>query len=364
MIWDLPVRLFHWGLVLSVLTAAVTGFLAPEWWLDVHVWAGYAIAFLVAFRIVWGFAGTRFARFSSFVFSPRKTMEHARLSLSGKAGHHAGHNPLGALMVFALLFVLAGLTISGMLVLGGQEKLGPLAGFTSFATGSAVLEFHEVLAFALLAMIVAHVAGVIWESRIGGENLVRAMVTGRKQRGPVVPERHFARPVIFRALAIAVFLVGAGYSATVYTGQFPPLGIAQVQTSRIYASECGDCHFAFPPGLLPRSSWQKILASLDDHFGEDASLDAESVSAIGLWLSENAAETQDSEAANNLRKISLKDPMRITATPYWQKRHGDVEAAVFQQKNIGSKSNCIACHGDAESGRFDDHMISIPHPSR
>src|SRR5258706_99436 len=97
-VWDLPVRLFHWLLVASIAGASVTGWLLPVTWLQIHLIAGTAIGCLVLWRIVWGFTGTRYSRFRSFVFSPTATVSHVEDLLEGRAQREAGHNPLGALM--------------------------------------------------------------------------------------------------------------------------------------------------------------------------------------------------------------------------------------------------------------------------
>jgi hypothetical protein len=102
------------------------------------------------------------------------------------------------------------------------------------------------------------------------------------------------------------------------------------------------------------------VSDLADHFGEDASLDSATRDRIGGWLAANAAERWDTEAANNFRHVSADEPLRITATNYWKRRHGDIPDTVFASRPVGSKVNCIACHRDARSGRFDDQSIAIP----
>ncbi len=102
------------------------------------------------------------------------------------------------------------------------------------------------------------------------------------------------------------------------------------------------------------------MTGLADHFGEDASLDKQTTADIAAFLTAFASERWDTEAANNLRQVSAADPMRITATPYWVSRHEGIPRDVFSQKAVGSKGNCIACHKDASSGRFDDQKIEPP----
>ncbi len=358
-VWDIALRLFHWSLVLLVAMAAITGFLAAEQWLDLHVAAGIGIGVLLIFRVIWGFAGSYYARFSSFFFTPGKVAEHLRETLKGKAGRYIGHNPIGALMVFALLGVLAALSISGFIVLGGQENQGALAAFVNYQSGKTARNIHEILAFLLLAMIGAHLAGVIMESILSRENLVRAMITGRKQV-KVVERVDDESRIIRRAPLILALIVLIAAPLYQLMANYPASGFVPMKANAAWASECGDCHIAYHPSLLPRSSWRQIMAGLEDHFGEDASLDEDTKAEITAFLNEYASERWDSEAANELRKTDTQKPLWITASPYWKQRHGDLEAEIFKRKTIGSKGNCLACHKDAASGRFNDEEISIP----
>ncbi len=359
-VWDLPVRLFHWSLALTVGVAAITGFLAPEWWLDVHVWSGYIIGLLVVFRIIWGFGGSKYARFSSFWFSFSEILAHLRNALRRRPSHYSGHNPAGALMVFALLAVLAAITISGMIVLGGQENQGLLAGFVSYNFGEAAEELHEFLAILLLFMIGAHLLGVFIESRLGRENLVRAMITGYKSGAAAGKPSSPVSPSILRAMIIIAIIVFSGGASSWALSSVPPSGVITLPVNADYASECGDCHNAFHPSLLPAASWQRLMSTLPDHFGEDASLDEETGRNLAAYLKTYASEHWDTEAANNFRHVAAKAPLSITATPYWKRRHADIAKPIFKRKAIASKSNCAACHKDAASGRFDDQMITIP----
>jgi len=174
--WDPLVRVFHWSLVFFFLLAFAT----EDDWMNLHVWAGYAVAMLVGFRLLWGVIGTRTARFLTFVKSPQAAMRHLGAMLSGKAPHYLGHNPVAAMMVVALLGSISLVTFSG-LVLIAAEGQGPLTG-TIFAgiDGDAMEEVHEFFANFTLLLVFAHVAGVVVSSLLEGENLVKAMINGRK----------------------------------------------------------------------------------------------------------------------------------------------------------------------------------------
>ena len=370
LIWDLPIRLFHWLLVGSVATAAITGFLAPEWWLDVHYWAGSVIGFLIVFRLIWGFIGSQYARFTSFIFSVPETTAHIQAVRQRKPSHYAGHNPAGALMVFALLGVLGILTLSGLLILGGQEKIGPLAGIVSFTIGAGSVELHELFAFGLLALIFGHLAGVLMETVISKENLVRAMISGRKMLSkapgsspaPSLRAPASMRLATVRAGILASVLLLAGGTGSWALMRVLPRSLAQVPANTTYANECGDCHHAYNPSLLPASSWRAVMNNLDNHFGEDASLEPQLVQDLSAYLTGYSADKWDSEAAHNLRHVAPKDPDRITSTPYWKRRHAALPKAVWVQPNVNSKGNCSACHGDALAGTFADEAIKIPSP--
>src|SRR6185503_1245273 len=173
-------RAFHWSLVVAVSIAAFTGFVTSVTSLEAHLIAGAAIACLIVSRIVWGALGSTHARFADFAFGPRAVLAHVRGLITSSAGRHLGHNPLGAIMVFTLLLVLATIVGTGIVALGGMFKQGPLAAFVSFATGRWWLGVHNALAVLSLTMIAMHVAGVAFESRRGRENLIGAMITGLK----------------------------------------------------------------------------------------------------------------------------------------------------------------------------------------
>ena len=175
--WDPLVRVFHWSLVFFFLLAFVT----EDDWMNLHVWAGYAASMLIGFRLLWGLIGTRNARFLTFVKSPVVVKRHLRDMLSLKPPHYLGHNPVAAVMVVALLVSITLVAFSGM-VLIASEGQGPLAG-TLFAglNGEAMEDIHEFFANFTLLLVFAHVAGVVVSSFMEGENLVRAMITGRKK---------------------------------------------------------------------------------------------------------------------------------------------------------------------------------------
>ena len=213
-VWDLPTRLYHWLQAVLVASALATGFLAPEWWMGVHVWLGYGVAGLVVFRLIWGVLGSEYSRFTSFIFAPRQIWEHVRGVIGGHPSHFIGHNPLGAVMVFAMISAIAGIGVSGFVALGGAENQGPLAGFVGFTVGDGAVQVHLILAIALMVMIALHVAGVLAQSWLGRESLISAMITGRKHlpTGALSPNpppaRRRAAAAAMVCATIAIILTG------------------------------------------------------------------------------------------------------------------------------------------------------------
>jgi cytochrome b len=169
LVWDLPVRVFHWLMVLSFAGAYLTA--ESERWRLVHVTLGYTMVGLVGFRLVWGMVGSRYARFSNFVRGPAAIARYLRSLVSSRPEHHIGHNPAGALAILALLGLTVAIGISGWSV---YNDIG----------GGWSEEFHEVAANIMLAVIGVHIAGVLLSSWLHRENLAGSMITGRK------PGRH------------------------------------------------------------------------------------------------------------------------------------------------------------------------------
>ena len=359
-VWDRGVRAFHWLLAAAVAGGAYTGFFDKRLALRLHLILGVAVMVLVAFRLVWGFLGGSYARFASFVPSPRALIEHLRRLGDPHPARHLGHNPLGALMVLGLLCVLAAIAATGTVALGGFLKQGPLAPFTSFATGQLLLQVHKALAILLVAMVVAHLAGVAFESWRQHENLVGAMLTGRKRVLPPAEQAAPVRPHPRAAAAVLAATVAAGGAGVALLAARPGLGVPPARLDPTYVADCGACHMAYPPELLPAPSWSAIMADLSHHFGEDASLGPRDTAAIAAWLRANAATRWDTLPAHLFRTVDPAKPTLITATPAWRRLHRAIPAAVFRQQPVVSAANCGACHRDAASGRFAPQQIVLP----
>jgi cytochrome b len=216
-VWDPIVRLGHWTLVIAFFTAYFT----EDDFLTQHVYAGYVVGVVVCVRLLWGFAGTKYARFSDFVRSPAVTRQYLADLMTNRAKRFLGHNPAGGAMIVALLLGISGTVISGLMLYAIEEGEGPLAAWVADASvpsGAPTLisrafadddddddddygerdagdehddeaaeefweEIHEFFANLTLLLVGLHVAGVLFSSYAHKENLIKAMITGRKRSG-------------------------------------------------------------------------------------------------------------------------------------------------------------------------------------
>ena len=212
-VWDSLVRIGHWSLVVLFFVAYFT----EDDLLTLHTWAGYGVGIYVLIRVIWGFVGPKYARFSDFAYGPVTAVRYLKQLIRSNSKRYIGHSPAGGLMVFALLISLAATTVSGIALLAVEENAGPLApwlGRTALLEqnipdhdlfiasaiasedeeelyeehrdkdevgGDALEEIHEFFSSLTLFLVIGHIAGVVLVSAAHRENLVRAMITGRKR---------------------------------------------------------------------------------------------------------------------------------------------------------------------------------------
>lgn len=205
-LWDLPLRIFHWSLLAAVATAITTGILGGEW-MPVHGQAGLTIVGLLAFRVLWGFVGSTHARFGSFLPTPGKVLSHVRGQWQG-----VGHNPLGALSVLALLGLLSAQVATGLVGNDDIAFTGPLASLVDEDLSYTLTGLHHQLSTALYVLLGLHVAAIAFYGRIKKHDLLKPMITGRKVVSDQIPAPRRARPIAF--IAALVISLGVVYLAS------------------------------------------------------------------------------------------------------------------------------------------------------
>jgi cytochrome b len=354
-IWDAPTRVFHWTLA---------GCVAGDWftrdarYLDIHECFGYAIGVLVAFRLLWGFVGTHWARFASFSYTPLAAWRYLGALARGRQGHYLGHNPAGSWSIYALLTLAALEVVTGVVTLGAEKRQGMLAGCFGYRVGDLAHGAHQWLAYAMLAVVGVHILGVLVGCLADRQNLVASMLSGAKRAelaiAPVQAKRGIAITLAL-ALALGAFGYFRAYPAGggVRRDRLPALA-----RDAVWKKECSDCHLPYHPSLLPARSWSRMFAEQQSHFGEDLGLSGQTLRHLQAYAEHNAAEALASPLAWKMATTigATAAPLRISATPYWVERHARLDEAIWKRVH---RSDCAKCHRDAEAGRFAPGAIDI-----
>ena len=204
-IWDLPTRIFHWLLAACVIALVITGSVGGNW-MNWHLRLGYAVLTLLLFRLVWGFVGGHWSRFSSFMYAPFSLL--AYLKGQARPEHLAGHTPLGALSVFALLLILGAQVGTGLLSDDEISVFGPLVRFVSGDTVALATGYHKnVGKFIVFALVALHVLAIVYYHLVRKQRLVPPMIVGDKHlASPVTASRDTAGT---RLLALMILIVCA-----------------------------------------------------------------------------------------------------------------------------------------------------------
>jgi len=234
----------------------------------------------------------------------------------------------------------------------------------SFDVGAASKELHEGLAGFMLLVVFVHISGVIVESFLHKENLIWSMIVGTKDVGK---EHGVARHGIIGVVILTIVFTTAayyfrGYALETEEAPFRPYIGDPLADNETWRTECGDCHMAFHPSLLPARSWQRLMEEQSDHFGDDLALDSDVAAEVTDFLMKNSSDLGETEAANKMSRSIPQDqaPISITGTRYWKKKHEEIGDEYWKSKKVGSKTNCAACHLDAKEGWFEDSNMRLP----
>ncbi len=363
-VWPIGTRIIHWMMALSFTAAFITSFY--EHMLHDHVAFGFIFLTIIIYRIIWGLIGPEYAKFKTFKLKPSQLKHYFVEKIQNRWRKiPAGHNPASSWFTVWALGVGTVIVISGLLLYGIQEGKGLFRDLNSdYSDYMFVLDMiHKYASYLFAAWVVIHITGVMVEQFWHKTSMVFAMVTGYKRtEGEDTKVKPFLSFFSYVMIVIAIgtyfFIVSSNYNFLTlqkYTN------IDYEEIDPVFYNECGDCHKVYPPYMLPKRSWEKIMGSLDNHRGEkitEANITKSQQASILEFLTQNAAETSKREAAVKVMdSLGERRPKNITKTPYWRETHKDIPKSVYKQKKIKDKSNCIACHKDFDQGNMDDMNI-------
>jgi len=363
-VWPIGTRIIHWMMALSFTAAFITSFY--EHLLHDHVAFGFIFLTIIIYRIIWGLIGPEYAKFKTFKLKPSQLKYYFVEKIQNRWRKiPAGHNPASSWFTVWALGVGTIIVISGLLLYGIQEGKGLFRDLNSqYSDYMFILDMiHKYASYLFAAWVVIHITGVMIEQFWHKTGMVFAMISGYKRTEgkdtkvkPLLS--FFSYIMIIIAIGTYFFIVSSNYNFLTlqkYTN------IDYEEMNPVFYNECGDCHKVYPPYILPKRSWEKIMLGLENHRGEkitDENITKSQQASILEFLTQNAAETSKREAAVKImHSLGERRPKAITKTPYWRETHKDIPKSVYKQKKIKDKSNCIACHKDFEHGNLDDMNI-------
>lgn len=363
-VWPFVNRFSH---ILLILCFGLSYILSDfEKLLPYHVAFGLGVGVLLLFRALWGFVGPKYSQFKDFNFNLQDLKEYL-LSPFSKKKEHVGHNPASSFAIVAMIIMSILTVLSGLLAYGIGENHGILSFLHTeyFSDMKIFKEIHAVFANVFVGIVVVHICGALIDKFIKKGDAIDSMIHGYKQ----TQEEAGIRLNFMQYLFGFIWIVGSLYALYYFIFVKDNIFVANANVPQNYAAlnqdfakECGSCHLAFPPFLLPQASWKMMMQDLEHHFGDDASLDATTNKSITTFLTENSAEHSTHQAALGiLHSLEHKSGViAITKTPFWERKHRHIKEGVFASNEVKSKANCQACHANIEKGLIENDMISIP----
>lgn len=354
-IWTAVNRFLHYFLILtfalSYLSADIDALFI------VHIICGVLFGAGVILRVIWGFIGTKYSRFWDFNY--RGILEYLT-SILGEKRHYVGHNPASSVAII-LIFVLGFLVVlSGLLQYGAEQNSGIFA--PSFFTYSHFYmgdDLHEFFANCLLFIVMIHICGSLIDKFWNKGDAIHSMINGykRTQKDESV-SLNFIQKVIFSFFLLFLFVLFLYllYPKNILLRPSAQDFFTQDSTKTAfeeYKQECGSCHIAYAPFLLPKSAWDSMMSDLENHFGDDASLEEETHARIAVFLEKYANDVLDTKFTQQKES----EEIAISQTPYWEVAHRKLNPKIFKTEAIKSKANCQTCHKDAESGIFAKNAV-------
>lgn len=366
-VWPLCTRIIHWIIAISFFSSLYTS-LHPHLFMW-HLAFGYVFGFVLGFRMIWGFIGPSYATFKTFKLHFEALKSYFREKINNRwRTIYAGHN--AASSWFTLLVIGFGLiiVISGILVQGVQEGSGFFAFLNPsyFHLSPLLFLVHKILSYTLLFWAVVHISGVLVEQFYHKTHMVFAMLSGyKKAQGSDAKVSLFHHIFAYGVILFSGFII---YSIVIRPSNIMTQSIFEKKEYRmenpLFYEKCTKCHKLYPPFMLPRDSWVRLMEGLENHFGErisEQNITKSEQMDIQAYLLNNAAEVSSQKLAfKTLQSIGDARPISMSKVPYWRKVHQHIDKSVYKRASIKSASNCFACHEDFDDGIMDILRIHVP----
>jgi cytochrome b len=364
-IWPLTNRLSHILLIVFFVVSYILSYFSNL--LSYHVAFGYALGVVFAFRTIWGFIGPEHSKFKDFNFRLQDLKEYM-VSVFSKTKEYVGHNPASSYAVTAMIVVAFLTILTGALAYGIQENHGVLSFLHDkyYKDIGTLKDIHGLFSNIFLAIVGAHMCGALIDKFIKRSDAIDSMISGYKK----TVEKVNIKTSIFQRSFSIIWIVASLFTLSylVFTKDTIFTASANVKQNyekqnALFSNECGSCHITYPPYLLPKKSWVLMMNDLENHFGDDASLDTADNLSILAFLTKNSAEKSTHQASLGILK-SLRDDngtIAITKTTFWKRKHRNMEDSVFTSTEVKTKGNCKACHIDIQNGLLENDLISTKH---
>jgi len=360
-VWSLATRIFH--ILFIVLTLLV--YISSEFdkLLEYHVIFAYSMGLLVLGRIAWGFMDIEYSKFKDFNLKIKDLKDYMFSVLFNKK-EYIGHNPASSWAIISMFALVLISVVTGSLTFGTQEGMGIFSylNTTFFKEMELFEELHEFFSQLFFIIVIIHIIGVILDRYLHKTKNIESMIYGYKNS--IRQIQNIRLTIIQKLFSIIWITLPILLSIYLLTQENNFLlkdtnKISNYQLEHpLFYNECISCHTLYPPHLLSSSSWSNIMDDLENHFGDDASLDEEDTKKIKDYLVKNSAEFSSKESAFKML-ISDTNNLGITKSNYWKQTHSFLDKKYQKENEIKNISNCKVCHNNIEKGLLNDKDIKI-----
>ena len=356
-VWPLCTRLMHWGIAISFFMAFLTSFHAHLFlW---HIASGWCFGLIIGIRMLWGFIGPYHALFRTFHLNITALKCYFSTKITNRwRDIEAGHNPASSWFTLIVLGVGVMIVCSGIVLQGIQEGSGLLSYLNHawFSHVTPIALVHQLLSYVLIFGACIHISGVLIEQFYHKTHMLFAMVSGYRKATTSAQPLSFIHKIYGYGSLSWVLISLLWFISNTHNPltQSSFKAIDYKKEAPLVHQKCTQCHPFYPPFMLPKASWERLIDGLENHFGEvltEQNITREENAEIRSYLTHHAAETSSQKLAyKTLSSLGEQRPLSMTKVPYWRETHEHISQEVFRQKKIKKASNCFACHEDFEHG--------------